>query len=107
MRTTPVNPIRRVPTPSPEEPVIVHVFGRTDAGRTREHNGDAFVVADLTRGNATLQPEVRTHAVGDRGSLFMVADGMGGAAAGEIASAMAIEVVVREVSDALAASNAP
>jgi PPM family protein phosphatase len=106
MRTTPVNPIRRVPTSS-EEPVIVHVFGRTDVGRTREHNEDAFVVADLTRGNATLQPEVRTHAVGDRGSLFMVADGMGGAAAGEIASAMAIEVVVREVSDALAATNAP
>ena len=53
--------------------VVVHVFGRTDVGRTREHNEDAFVVADLTRGNATLQPEVRTHVVGDRGSLFMVA----------------------------------
>jgi protein phosphatase len=66
-------------------------------GRTREHNEDAFVVADLTRGNATLQPEVRTHTVGDRGSLFMVADGMGGAAAGEIASAKAIEVVLNEL----------
>src|SRR5215218_2997892 len=86
---------------SSDASVIVHVFGRTDVGRTREHNEDAFVVADLTRGNATLQPEVRTHVVGDRGSLFMVADGMGGAAAGEIASAMAIEVVMREVTAAL------
>ena len=77
--------------------VVVHVFGRTDVGRTREHNEDAFVVADLTAGNATLQPEVRTHTVGPRGSLFMVADGMGGAAAGEIASAMAVEVVVRDM----------
>ena len=87
--------------------VIVHVFGRTDVGRTREHNEDAFVVADLTRGNATLQPEVRTHVVGDRGSLFMVADGMGGAAAGEIASAMAIEVVLNELSSSVGAGDAP
>ena len=80
--------------------MIVHVFGRTDVGRTREHNEDAFVVADLSTGNATLQPEVRTHTLGPRGTLFMVADGMGGAAAGEIASAMAIEVVLKELTDA-------
>ena len=99
-----------LPFSVPSEPsrsVIVHVFGRTDVGRTREHNEDAFVVADLTRGNATLQPEVRTHEVGDRGTLFMVADGMGGAAAGEIASAMAIEVVLRELSDAFSYADAP
>ena len=81
----------------PRRGVLVHVFGRTDVGRTREHNEDAFVVADLTSDNATLQPEVRTHISGDKGSLFMVADGMGGAAAGEIASAMAVEVVIGEL----------
>ena len=75
----------------------MRVFGRTDVGRMREHNEDAFVVADLTRGNATLQPEVRTHVVGERGTLFMVADGMGGAAAGELASAMAVDVVLDEL----------
>jgi PPM family protein phosphatase len=74
--------------------VIVHVFGRTDVGRTREHNEDAFVVADLSSNNATLQPDVRTHATGAKGTLFMVADGMGGAAAGEIASAMAVDIVL-------------
>ena len=78
-------------------PVVVHVFGRTDVGRTREHNEDAFAVADLTANRATLQPDVRTHISGERGSLFMVADGMGGAAAGEIASAMAVDVVLREL----------
>ncbi|MFL5606279.1 MAG: Stp1/IreP family PP2C-type Ser/Thr phosphatase, partial [Gemmatimonadaceae bacterium] len=43
----------------------------------------------------------------ERGSLFMVADGMGGAAAGEIASAMAIEVILREVTDAVSRAAEP
>lgn len=77
--------------------ILVHVFGRTDVGRTREHNEDAFVVADLTKNDASLQPSVRQHRVGERGTLFMVADGMGGAAAGEIASQMATEIVLREL----------
>jgi protein phosphatase len=77
--------------------VTVHVFGRTDVGRTREHNEDAFVVVDLTRDDASLQPSVRKHRVGHKGSLFMVADGMGGAAAGEIASQMATEIVLKEL----------
>ena len=77
--------------------ILVHVFGRTDVGRTREHNEDAFVVADLSKNDASLQPSVRQHRVGDKGTLFMVADGMGGAAAGEIASQMATEIVLREM----------
>ncbi len=89
----------------PQGDVVVQVFGKTDVGRTREHNEDAFLVADLTTGNATLQPEVRRHVVGERGTMFMVADGMGGAAAGEIASAMATEIVLRELQEAW--SNAP
>jgi protein phosphatase len=82
---------------APPGEVIVHVFGRTDVGRTREHNEDAFVVADLSANNATLQPEVRTHTSGTKGTLFMVADGMGGAAAGEVASEMAVKIVLNEL----------
>jgi len=93
---------RLSPLPNPlsdasNDEVVVHVFGRTDVGRTREHNEDAFVVVDLSTDNATLQPEVRTHAIGPKGTLFMVADGMGGAAAGEIASAMAVEIVIEDL----------
>lgn len=91
----------------PQEAVIVHVFGHTDVGRTREHNEDAFVVADLTRGNASLTPELQTHVAGDRGTLFMVADGMGGAAAGEIASEMAVEIIHQELQETLAESGPP
>jgi PPM family protein phosphatase len=76
-----------------DHPVQVEVFGRTDVGKAREHNEDSFIVADLTTRNASLQPEVRAHEVGRRGTLFMVADGMGGAAAGEVASEMATTTV--------------
>ena len=77
--------------------VIVNVFGRTDVGRVRDHNEDSFLVADLTADNASLQPEVRTHLLGSQGSLFMVADGLGGAAAGEVASELAILTVQSEL----------
>jgi protein phosphatase len=81
-------------------PVRVSVFGKTDLGLTRDHNEDTFLVADLSTGNASLQPDVRDHEVGPRGSLFMVADGMGGAAAGEVASAMAAEIIYQHLATA-------
>jgi protein phosphatase len=86
-------------------PVRVSVFGKTDLGQTRDHNEDTFLVADLSTGNANLQPEVRCHEIGPRGSLFMVADGMGGAAAGEIASAMAAESIYKHLSTTWAADQ--
>ena len=76
----------------------VEVFGRTDVGKTRDHNEDSFLVADLTRRIASLQPEVREHEVGARGTLFVVADGMGGAAAGEIASDLAVDTIYNHMS---------
>ncbi len=87
-------------TPPPDaigDGIVVHVFGRTDVGRTREHNEDAFVIADLTTNNATLPDTIRKQSASPKGSLFMVADGMGGAAAGEIASAMAVEAIMGEM----------
>lgn len=73
--------------------IRVEVFGKTDLGRTRDHNEDRFLVADLSRKAASLQPEVRQHDIGPRGTLLVVADGMGGAAAGELASEMATDTI--------------
>src|SRR3989441_8760755 len=75
------------------KPVKIQVVAKTDLGKTRDHNEDRFLVADLTRGVASLQPTVREHEVGERGTLFVVADGMGGAAAGELASEMATDTI--------------
>ena len=85
--------------------VRVSVFGKTDLGRARDHNEDTFLVADLSTGNASLQPAVRSHEIGPRGSLFMVADGMGGAAAGELASAMAADLIYRHMITAWAGDS--
>src|SRR5690349_1309601 len=85
------------PEPAPSGEIVVQVFGRTDGGRTRDHNEDAFIVADLTSDVATVPTEVRRTLVGRKGSMFMVADGMGGAAAGEIASAMAVEAILGDL----------
>ncbi len=76
-----------------EGPIHVSVFGKSDLGRTREHNEDSFLVADLTAQKASLLPEVREHRLGPKGSLIVVADGMGGAAAGEVASDMATKTI--------------
>src|SRR5262249_39676285 len=51
-----------------------YVCGVSDAGSTRETNEDAFYVSDDAR-------------------VFIVADGMGGHNAGDVASAAAVEVV--------------
>lgn len=73
--------------------VKVKVFGRTDVGLVREHNEDNFLIADLTTFNRSLREDVRTHIVGERGDIVAVCDGMGGAAAGEIASQMAVDTI--------------
>src|SRR5881296_3964098 len=82
---------------SSAKPIKVEVFAKTDLGRTRDHNEDRFLVADLSRREASLQPAVRVHEIGERGSLFVVADGMGGAAAGELASQMATDTIHQQM----------
>ena len=81
---------------SPRDGVLVTARARTDLGRTRDHNEDAFLVADLTTRTTDLT-NGGPHRVGERGSLFLVADGMGGAAAGELASSMAADLIFRHL----------
>jgi protein phosphatase len=81
--------------------VEVRVFGQTDVGQVREHNEDNFLVADLTRKTRSFDP-VGSHALGRSGAVFGVCDGMGGAAAGEVASQLAVDIIYDRLSQAKA-----
>ncbi len=73
--------------------IRLKLFARTDVGQIREHNEDNFLVADLTsRARGQLDGKGVTQ-LGKHGALFAVCDGMGGAAAGEIASQLAVDIV--------------
>jgi serine/threonine protein phosphatase PrpC len=61
----------------------LNVAQRTDVGRHRSHNEDN--VAYIVPKDAILQSK--------KGALFIVADGMGGHAAGEVASEMAVSTI--------------
>jgi len=74
-------------------PLSVHSFGLTDQGQVRESNEDQFLIAVLVKAlqiERTSLPQPTVQRSNDRSYLFVVADGMGGHAGGEQASALAI-----------------
>ena len=84
-----------------EGAVRIHLFARTDVGQVREHNEDNFLVADLTKRSRGLLEANRATAIGHQGAIFAVCDGMGGAAAGEIASQLAVDIIYERLVDGL------
>ncbi len=86
-------PRRTTPGPTPKG-IHFKVFGKTHVGLIREHNEDNFMVADLSSDAGPLEGEDEFEgAVSDRGIALAVCDGMGGAAAGEVASHMAVDAL--------------
>lgn len=69
----------------------------SDVGRVRKNNEDNFVVCNLTTGEATLTAALCSHELGSRGTLFLVADGMGGEASGEVASQICVTTVPKRL----------
>lgn len=68
---------------------------QTNVGCSRTNNEDNFVVnADLSSGEWLLPRDGHTSFdLGNKGAILMVADGMGGLDAGEIASLIAVETI--------------
>ena len=72
--------------------IRLSVAARTDVGRVRKSNEDAFVATDLETGTRIdEQIPAAEMVVRERGVLMVVSDGMGGHAAGEVASAMVVD----------------
>lgn len=109
MATTSAHPLH-VPAPEPvtEPPARapadrphrqLTVCGGTNIGAERQKNQDTFVIAELESGQVS-RPCVRTEVwVARPGLLMMVCDGMGGAAAGDVASRLAATTIKHHLQD--------
>lgn len=76
----------------------VVVSARTDVGRVRDANEDACSITELHSGLLIDAFDAdRCVDVGSRGLLLALSDGMGGHAAGEVASALVLEVLQAEL----------
>jgi serine/threonine protein phosphatase PrpC len=74
--------------------IKITAFGKTDVGLIREHNEDNLLVLDVSKGVRAQELDTPLNVdLGPKGALFLVCDGMGGAAAGEVASQMAVEAI--------------
>jgi PPM family protein phosphatase len=83
---------------SREESVRVHVSvaARTDIGRQRDNNEDMFLITDLSNGGRNVAGRgIERIEVGEKGVLLVVSDGVGGAKAGEVASALVVDGLAR------------
>lgn len=80
--------------------MIIELHAKSDVGRVRRGNEDNYLILDLTSGKYwtgsegdELPEEMRRIALGKKGLVLIVSDGMGGALAGDVASRMAVESV--------------
>ncbi len=90
--------------PDERRSLAVRSWGASDKGQVRPNNEDQFLVAKLSKALQVMRtslPQPKTRQSSDCSHLFIVADGMGGHAAGEQASALAIDSVETYVLEAL------
>jgi len=92
------------PPPRPyASPLRIDASGLSHTGKVRSSNQDHFLIARVGRSLDTLMTSLPDGEVPERfdetGHVMMVADGMGGAAGGEVASRVAISTLVNIVLD--------
>lgn len=86
----------RLAAPDDRPPLVVTSHGSSDTGRERGSNEDGFVIAELARTllvHRTNIPQPASRTSSHRVHVFLVADGVGGNRAGEVASALSVTSV--------------
>ena len=79
-------------------PGHIESHGLTDIGKVREVNEDQFLIADVSKtmlvhqSSLSLEDQTRLYG-GAHGQLLIVADGIGGRAAGKLASKIAVDTI--------------
>jgi serine/threonine protein phosphatase PrpC len=85
-----------MPPANPPQPFVVRSHGDSDPGRVRASNEDHFVIMELARTmyvHGTNIHQAKAQYSHHRGHIFIVADGMGGHRAGEVASALTVMTI--------------
>jgi len=81
-------------------------FGRTDRGKVRPNNEDAFLGLQFDAREVNHLGKIGEAALTNKDFVFAVSDGMGGAMAGEYASRIAVEKITRLLPQAFEQSAA-
>jgi len=77
--------------------LIVDICGRSDVGLVRQRNEDSYLYGNLESGDRSTQADPRPITVRDAPALMVVADGVGGAVSGELASSIATACIFSEL----------
>jgi protein phosphatase len=89
-------------SPAPPIPARIDTFGLTDTGKVRSQNEDQFLLASLDK-SLSLQhtslpdPEALGQFGRASAQLFIVADGVGGVAGGQLASGTAVQALAEYI----------
>ncbi len=83
--------------PRIDPPAATHIrwFGLSHTGTVRKNNEDSFLGLRFDAQEVNLLGKIGEASLGEMDYLFAVSDGMGGAAAGEFASRIAVEKITR------------
>lgn len=77
--------------------MIVEISGVSNVGLVRQRNEDSYLYGNLESGDRSTPGEPKVLAVSDGPALMVVADGVGGAASGELASSIATSCIFSEL----------
>jgi serine/threonine protein phosphatase PrpC len=109
MRTVVIPPSRRAGEDLPSE-AVVQTAGLSHQGMRRSQNEDQFLVATVQRSLTVAQTSLGSDVVrwlpsATTGTILLVADGMGGAAQGGLASTIAVKAIVEYMCNAMPAAG--